>query len=679
MNNSIFSKNRMASKINKYTGGINFNELSATSEAFMTDIRTNFVMKGGSHKCPCEEAFDAFGNNNVELALYIINDKKCCLKCSDSKGNTVLHNLISSTSENPECEKTLDKLIDTGKLYKDAIDIQNKDGETPILLAAKKSAFDVVHKLDKQGANKEIKDNKGFYLGEVESDSESSSESSSEDGSIMDTIGSILSGKDAPSESVQSLQSSQSVGDTEGLKNLQKIIESKTKPTTNDSDVQLTLDGVFDTESVPKDTKPSTNESQFLLAKSVDGLKEYFNSFIAKHKDGKGLSTQTVNNGVVWAPVRDRTVGVDSDVEFENSDDFKGKVTIPFNPFKIGANTATDVEPVSKSSRASKESEPSANTEVSDTDQLIDLLANRYSKDKTTKADESLDTLRSVVESVTEQTEKTEQTDASNASDKSVETSIDTDKLIRAIENIEKMGSKETKQEGGNKQKMMGYRNINLSENSESSIGGYSAMKENGAISDDEYDALYNESEYGAVNNELSRMMQRQRDNLHQQVLDMIMAMLNKGELVKDSEPIEASERNAKLIKAYVYRKFSEKNPQMGGLDKILAISKMSEQQISDIVESMPDLDDLEKTIQKHIEERKAQREKENKSKVRKSSKSKSDKSETESPVDMESTLDLSITESETPKKKTKTATKTKAKAKDTKKTSKTTKKSSKK
>ena len=74
----------------------------------------------------------------------------------------------------------------------------------------------------------------------------------------------------------------------------------------------------------------------------------------------------------------------------------------------------------------------------------------------------------------------------------------------------------------------------------------------------------------------------------------------------------------------------------MGGLDKILSIKQMSEQKLIDMVKEMPDLEDIEKSIKKHIEEKKKEKPKDsNKSK----SKSKPDMSET---ID----FDLSVTSS---------------------------------
>jgi hypothetical protein len=84
----------------------------------------------------------------------------------------------------------------------------------------------------------------------------------------------------------------------------------------------------------------------------------------------------------------------------------------------------------------------------------------------------------------------------------------------------------------------------------------------------------------------------------------MIMGMLNKGLITKNSKPIEADEKNAKLIKSYLYRVVSEKNPQLTGMDKILMIKKMNDKEIIDTLYTMPDLDELEENIRKHIEEK---------------------------------------------------------------------------
>ena len=90
-------------------------------------------------------------------------------------------------------------------------------------------------------------------------------------------------------------------------------------------------------------------------------------------------------------------------------------------------------------------------------------------------------------------------------------------------------------------------------------------------------------------------MIISQTEKIHKEVLEMIMEMLNNGLMTQSNKPLEATERNAKLIKAYIYRQISEKNPQMGGMDKIMMFKAMSENDIINTVKKMPDLDELEK------------------------------------------------------------------------------------
>jgi hypothetical protein len=189
---------------------------------------------------------------------------------------------------------------------------------------------------------------------------------------------------------------------------------------------------------------------------------------------------------------------------------------------------------------------------------------------------------------------------------------IDTNTLLKAIKKIQNNYDNDNENninisnnlmKGGssNKQQIMGYRNLN----SDSDIL-FINSKEN-KLSNIDYNSLYNsDSEHGAKSNEneLKRMMTRQKETIHHEVLEMIMGMLNKGLLLQSNKPIEATEKNAKLVKAYIYRKVSEKNPEMGGMDKILSIKTMNDNEIINIVKKMPDLDELEENIRKHLEEK---------------------------------------------------------------------------
>jgi hypothetical protein len=77
--------------------------------------------------------------------------------------------------------------------------------------------------------------------------------------------------------------------------------------------------------------------------------------------------------------------------------------------------------------------------------------------------------------------------------------------------------------------------------------------------------------------------------------------MLNKEEITYKNKPIESSDRNARLIKSFLYKQISDKNPTLSGMDKILIIQKMSKSELLTHLKKLPDLDQLEKTIEEHI------------------------------------------------------------------------------
>jgi hypothetical protein len=237
---------------------------------------------------------------------------------------------------------------------------------------------------------------------------------------------------------------------------------------------------------------------------------------------------------------------------------------------------------------------------------------------------------------------------------------IDTNTLLKAIKKIQNnyeneisidMNNNLMKGGASKKQQIMGYRNLN----SDSDIL-FINSKKNKSL-DIDYNSLYNsDSEYGMESNknELKRMMTRQKESLHHEVLEMIMGMLNKGLLLQSNKPIEASEKNAKLVKAYIYRKVSEKNPEMGGMDKILSIKTMGDSEIINIVKKMPDLDELEESIKKHLEE-----------------KSKNKQTEDKKNIDTSEASDISESEENTKKKSKKSSKKESKESKESKKSSK--------
>jgi len=262
-----------------------------------------------------------------------------------------------------------------------------------------------------------------------------------------------------------------------------------------------------------------------------------------------------------------------------------------------------------------------------DSDKFIQFLSNKYGKELPKSIDELMgnteqtdDILNNITKKITNELNKNvEPVTQSEINTDSLNTdSLNTETLMNAIDNI-KSNNKINVMEGGAKEKLMGYRKINLNsdnsdniyerinanfDNKNSKLKKYSKQSNELSINLDLY---YSDGESGVSNNELSRLINSRKNELHNEVINMIMGMLNKGTITKNSKPIEASERNAKLIKSFLYRVVSEKNPQLTGMDKILMIKKMNDKEIIDMLSKMPDLDELEENIRKHIEEKQKQ------------------------------------------------------------------------
>jgi hypothetical protein len=180
-------------------------------------------------------------------------------------------------------------------------------------------------------------------------------------------------------------------------------------------------------------------------------------------------------------------------------------------------------------------------------------------------------------------------------------------KLTNKISNMMKNNDTRTImkeiQDGGNS-KVMGYRKLNSSSFNEASL---SKGRSTGNKGSKHLDHIFSDSSDLVGGNELQRMINTRKSEIHMEVLNMIMEMLNKGEIRQDNKPIEANEKNAKLVKAYMYKVVSEKNPQMNGMEKISLIKNMNNTDITTILKKLPNLDKLEKEIQEHIEKKRVE------------------------------------------------------------------------
>jgi hypothetical protein len=429
--------------------------------------------------------------------------------------------------------------------------------------------------------------------------------------------------------------------------------EYKKFPKTNTSQISsdtLNSDKFFSLlghENKPKVVNYSDiddNTDQFIAT-----LTNKYNSISETDKhDNKKISKQKNNNSDTLASVFNS-----SDIN-EISSKYKEPISSESSFIKkfIDETTSEDLGKSNMNKKKSNnlkklESETSSNLLASDLEKFIDETtsedfvksnmnkkkSNNLKKLESETSSNSLatDLKKYINETTSDESDKSNESDESNESDgtnkksnyniflkkKNLNSSeIDTDTLLGVIKKIQENNITESDNLVGgdfktNKQQIIGHRKL--------IVNNFNSQKiqSKKLLNSDDYNELYNsDSDFGKenkkenkkskiTNNELSRMMISQKEKIHKEVLEMIMGMLNNGLLTQSNKPIEASERNAKLIKSYIYRQISEKNPQMGGMDKIMVFKAMNETDIINIVKKMPELDELEKSILKHLEEKK--------------------------------------------------------------------------
>ncbi len=547
---------------------MNLNVLSSTSSEFVSQINKNknfLFSKGGANHTI--EALNAFNSNNLDLALYILNNNNFNCNTQDKHGNTILHHLVNNCKDDEKCLHLITKILQFPDLQ-NFINIQNKNGQTPILISVLNENDNIAEILDSAGADKTIKDNDGNYV-KIDQDSEKSN---------TPTVINVFN---------LSSNNDNTVDFVNKIKNNDKNLDS---------------DYIY---------KGSTKHSTLLYGVPI--------VFRENNKNANVVDT--------------------SDSSFKNisdTDNFINKLKSKYGNENVNQ---------------SKHNKP-ANIGYSDTSSLPNLNIEAFGNSDNSKTSPLSDEINTERKKLLN--EKTSDSNKSANTNKSITSSesVNTDDLLKAIDEIQ---GKEVKQKGGakksQKNKIMGFRNLIIDSDSgvqEKNKKDKKDKKDKNISISNDYDLLYNsDSEYGNMNNELARMMRSQKDEIHQTVLNNIMSLLDKGVLEKDSVSIEASERNARLIKTYIYRHISENNPQMGGLDKIIMFSKMTEQQIINLIKDMPkSLDEFEKELQKNIQEK--QKSNPPKKNNKKSELKSQSESENESETD------------EKPKKKTKKETKTK-------------------
>jgi hypothetical protein len=525
------------------------NNLSETSNNFLSEInqmnKNKIINNINYHNLSGgSKCFcnDAFkAFNSDNLDLALYILKDCCFLCKDNNGNTLLHHLVSCCTNNNNNDKCLSALSKVLSSPSVSKFINIQNSNgTTPILLAVQENNELVANL----------------LDEAGADT-----------TIADNSGNYLHSKDMSDN--KSFNVSETPNEQKCVNNLIKIVISKVEPELSTLNLSSSVN--------------DNNLNEPLVSEKV--LQKLAKTFANSKLDDVS------------------SLGLSSSENYLDTDRFINFLSDKYNKQKSRNNTDL-IEKIYKLNLDNHNVNDNDDVSVSDdnlsTETLVKNVVNNLKKQERHKEETKEETKPIVI------------SDADN---------INTDDLMRVIENINTSKKMDNVNivGGAKKEKTMGYRNMILhSDNSDnilervnenfvikskkSKLSKYSKSKKSSDLSN--LDLYYSDSNVEGSTNELSRLINSRKNDLHNEVINMIMGMLNKGLITKNSKPIEADEKNAKLIKSYLYRVVSEKNPQLTGMDKILMIKKMNDKEIIDTLYTMPDLDELEENIRKHIEEK---------------------------------------------------------------------------
>jgi hypothetical protein len=91
---------------------------------------------------------------------------------------------------------------------------------------------------------------------------------------------------------------------------------------------------------------------------------------------------------------------------------------------------------------------------------------------------------------------------------------------------------------------------------------------------------------------------------LHDEVQSRISKMLIDKNILYKNNPVDNTETNARLIKSFLYRKISSKYPKYNSFSKISTINNLDDNELSNLLLDLPNLDEWYATIQKYKEKR---------------------------------------------------------------------------
>ena len=95
---------------------------------------------------------------------------------------------------------------------------------------------------------------------------------------------------------------------------------------------------------------------------------------------------------------------------------------------------------------------------------------------------------------------------------------------------------------------------------------------------------------------------------LHDEVQSRISKMLYNKNILYENNPVDNTETNARLIKSFLYRKISSKYPKYNSFTKISTIHNLNDNDLSNLLLDLPNLDEWNASIQQNKEKRNANR-----------------------------------------------------------------------
>jgi hypothetical protein len=545
MNNSNYFDNEMINNIR-----LNLNGYLDNSDSKKIQHFSNYIKTGGS--CPCAKVLDAFCKSNIDLALYIIDEGKCCNMCIDTEGNTILHHLVNF-SFNEDCYSALLDSINSTKAS-DYINMQNYKGQTPMLLAVLNDNQELAINFENAGARKDLRDTDGNYVGSNDDESEINKNY------VKNVVNIYL-----PNKAIESINSD------DFIKNVQQEVS-----------------GMFNNnqDDIADDTELSDNNDSTLNSEQFIKLLADRNKLIESMKTNE----LSANNS------QDNIISDNSNIGgIEDSDEFFKAIKEKYGNDNRRNGNIRDNSTVQMQSLQDTDDESSV---IRLPDNEIAKLLNEDTSDTNNNNNKN--------KLFTHKTNPVKlELFGNNASDSQMLSSSDLIDLSSGSINSELLQKEISKLKLSSK--------FNNLKGGGSSNNNYGKTYFRTLNSDTDNSVSYNEAQYlsdfeygsvGGAENEISRMLSNKKSQLHQEVIDSIVDLLNDGIIKHKSNKIEANETNAKLVKAFIYKKTSKENPQMTGMDKILLIKGMSDDDIVNITKSMPSLESIQNEITKHMEEK---------------------------------------------------------------------------